>query len=173
MRRTPFSNFVVAVTSVLICGFILLHWGIRPSMPVWIKIIIRYREDPPPTPENYTLYSPNVSSSDLQSRLRTLLQAPLPTYGEALEQNQAENACPKEAADRQAIAEQLNKHKNYWPTISNAELAKKRIEMVKYLEDVQTGGWDLVGRAYGGRGIVMTGGNKVGLNVHPLEGHSF
>lgn len=80
-----------------------------------------------------------------------------------MESNVEEGRCPKEQADRQAIKDQLRMHEKYWPTIKTGELARKRMGIVKYLEEVERSGQDVLGKPGGGRGIVMTGGNKVSL----------
>lgn len=104
-------------------------------------------------------YTPIVPSKILQTRLQTFLGAPLLRYSTAVTENQRTCGTP-ERADRQVNPDQLRQQKRFWKGVGNVELATRRLDIVKYLEKVaQHGG--LMGRSGGGRGIVMTAGNKV------------
>lgn len=172
MRRTPTTYLVALALLVFFSASLLRIGGSRSIVPNWINRILHPQLDPFATPDP-TKYIPQVDSADLRERLRALLRAPLPNYDDALVQNSSPGSCPVEQADRQAIADQLRQHTSYWKTISNAELALKRFEMVQYLEKVVASGVDVIGRAGGGRGIVMTGGNKVRRNLTALLDHIF
>lgn len=164
--RTVRRTQVFALGLLLLFSLTLLHiGGPRSIVPNWLRRILNPLPDPFATPDP-TTYIPQVDSADLRERLRALLRAPLPNYDDALVQNVSPGSCPTEQADRQAIADQLRQHTAYWKTISNAELAKKRFEIVNYLEKVVASGVDVIGKPGGGRGIVMTGGNKVRLSLN-------
>ena len=111
-------------------------------------------------------YTPNVHSS-LVSPLQSFLRGPLLTYELALPRN--ELTCgTKERADRQVNPDQLRKQKLFWRGVGNLEVAMRRIAIVKYLEEAG-GHTSLLGKPGGGRGIVMTGGNKVLVSAHTIS----
>jgi hypothetical protein len=120
----------------------------------------------PPLSDALQHYTPNVPSP-LVSRLQAFLRAPLPTHHAALAQN--ELTCGTvERADRQVNPDQLRKQKLFWRGVGNFELATRRMDIVRYLEEVEK--YDhLLGTHGGGRGIVMTGGNKVSIFARSPE----
>lgn len=112
----------------------------------------------PELSEQLAHHTPIVPSKDLQTRLQTFLSAPLLPYATALAENQRTCGTP-ERADRQVNPDQLRQQKRFWKGVGNVELATRRLDIVKHLEKIaQHGG--LLGRHGGGRGIVMTAGNK-------------
>lgn len=161
MRRTSTHYALFFIGSILACMYLLLHWPFREGgTPVWLTVFF-LDDGRPMTTTEYAEYVPRVGDLDLQSRLRKLLDAPLESYASALAANEALGACPREQADRQAIKDQLERHTKWWSTITVGELARKRLDIVRYLEDIAMSGGNLIGSPGGGRGIVMTGGNKV------------
>lgn len=107
-------------------------------------------------------YSPRVPSAELQARLKKFLSAPLLKYSDALAQN-LQTCGTLERANRQVNPDQLRKQKIFWKGQGNVDLAKRRLQIVQYLEDMATLG-KLIPEPRGGRGIVMTAGNKVRNN---------
>ncbi|KAF8313764.1 hypothetical protein DL93DRAFT_1116928 [Clavulina sp. PMI_390] len=160
VRRSPGSVILVSLT--LFCGvvFLLLRSGIGTALgPAWLSFLV-YDDGYPRHNAEYATYVPRVGDPELQWRLRRLLDAPLQDYKTALVANEAPGACPRDIADRQAIRDQLRGQGSWWKTVRSSELAKRRMAMVKYLENIALSGGDVIGRPGGGRGIVMTGGNK-------------
>ncbi|KAF8328664.1 mannosyltransferase putative-domain-containing protein [Cantharellus anzutake] len=100
-----------------------------------------------------------IKSEELKKRLYALLSAPLWGFRETVDA--FAKACPREVADEQVNPDQLVGNEEFWTTIVNPELVKRRVGMVKYLEKLEESGqavvWDGKGK---GRGIVMTGGNQ-------------
>jgi hypothetical protein len=111
-------------------------------------------------------YEPNVPPP-LASRLQSFLRAPLLTYRAAFAQNKL--TCGTiERADRQVNPDQLRKQKLFWRGVGNLELAERRMAVVSYLEIIGERN-RLLGEPGGGRGIVMTGGNKVSASMNFTE----
>lgn len=109
------------------------------------------------------LYYTPIVPSPLVSPLQAFLRAPLPTYDTALAQNELTCGTAERAA-RQVNPDQLRKQKIFWRGVGNFELATRRMDIIRYLEGV--GKYDhVLGTHGGGRGIVMTGGNKVLISV--------
>jgi len=157
MRRTS----TIFIGSIFACLYLLLHWPFgQGRVPVWLTVFL-FDDSRSIITSEYAEYVPHVGDSDLQSRLRNLLDAPLESYDSALAVNAAPGNCPREQADRQAIQDQLRRHSRWWSTVTAGELANKRLGIVRYLERIAMSGGDVIGRPGGGRGIVMTGGNKV------------
>jgi hypothetical protein len=168
MRRASTNYTLIFIGSLLACVYLLVHWPFGEGhAPVWLTVFLFDDRHLKATTE-YAEYVPRVGNSELESRLRNLLDAPLESYASALSINEAPGACPREQADRQAIKDQLQKHSKWWSTISTGELARKRLDIVRYLEDIAISHGNVIGRPGGGRGIVMTGGNKVHLGSPSL-----
>lgn len=168
MRRTPVLALVIGAFVTL--TLLLTHS--RATDRFTFLSVLLFDDGYPKISSEYASYIPTISRAhsnasltsserELQTRLRALLDAPLLDYPTALRRNEARDACPKAPADRQAIRDQLRMHSKYWATLRAGELARKRMGIVRYLEDIVAAGGDVIGRPGGGRGIVMTGGNKV------------
>ncbi|KAF8709259.1 putative Mannosyltransferase, partial [Rhizoctonia solani] len=110
------------------------------------------------TPLNYTNIA--VKNENLRKKLSELLSRPIRTHNEALELNS--QTCPIKVADKQVNRDQLNGNSAFWEHITTDEISQRRNAIVRYLESADKNGNELVAssRALGGRGIVMTGGNK-------------
>lgn len=101
-----------------------------------------------------------IKDDNLRNRLAALIARPVRSYEEALKYNV--QSCPKEVADMQVNRDQLKGNAEGWASIGIEEIIQRRNGIVKYLEAAEKNGTTLVagGRAQGGQGIVMTGGNK-------------
>lgn len=95
-----------------------------------------------------------VASHELQVRLRALLSGPVMTYAESVEASA--KTCPRDVADRQVNPDQLSGQTEMWATVGGDELVRRRIAMVKYLEDLEKSGKVIIGekgKTGTGRGI--------------------
>lgn len=102
------------------------------------------------------------SSKELQDRLRAFLGAPMPSYPQSIQDSLVE--CPFEVADRQVNPDQHKGNLEKWTTMENDDLALRRLAVVKYFEQLEKDGVNLVAKKGDfpqDRGIVMTGGNQV------------
>lgn len=161
MRRTPTNYALIFLGSLVACVYLWVHWPFgEGGTPVWLTVFL-FDGGHLKAATEYAEYVPRVGNSELESRLRSLLDAPLESYASALSINEAPGACPRDQADRQAIKDQLQRHSKWWSNISTGELARRRLDIVRYLEDIAISRGNVIGRPGGGRGIVMTGGNKV------------
>ncbi|KAF8515331.1 mannosyltransferase putative-domain-containing protein [Hysterangium stoloniferum] len=97
----------------------------------------------------------------LQSRLQTFLDAPILNYIDAASKN--EETCPRSVADKQVNQDQLHGNLQYWRDISQSDIQGHREAIVDHLRTLEKDGTEILGlrdKPYGGRGIVMTAGNK-------------
>lgn len=119
----------------------------------------------PISTETSQLIPIEVSPEDLVHRLRALLSAPVLSYVDSVKAS--EKTCPRKASDRQVNPDQLHDQIAKWSSMENDELVRRRIAIVKYLETLHKNGKPLLGSSATGkgRGIVMTGGNKVQSRV--------
>lgn len=148
----PLGGIALLATTVFVMSLmvIIIHPSFRPS---WISA---YQSKESSTPINY--YLSQSLSEDLQGRLQSLLHAPVNDAFEVRDLN--ELACPAEVANHHYS---LDRHWRVfwtWAGIGKDEIIRRRIGIAKYLEGVARE--DLLNpKSYLGRGIVMTGGNKV------------
>ena len=132
-----------------------------------------------PLPTHYAKLLPNGLPADFaRPKLRTLglkldafLRRPVLSREEALQENLLR--CPKEIADPLVNQDQLRGQQSFWDGVERDEILKRRVEIVKEFRARVVQGHSVVGEDYGSgkrRGIVLTAGNKVGLNainLHP------
>lgn len=108
-----------------------------------------------------------VSSSVLRDRLQALLDAPVLSHSAAAPQN--EKACPRVVADKQVNPDQLKGNRERWIAVNETDIQTRRRAIVQHLERLEKDGIVTMGvgkKGTGeGRGVVMTAGNKVTLDI--------
>ncbi|WWC61499.1 uncharacterized protein I303_104083 [Kwoniella dejecticola CBS 10117] len=130
------------------------------------------KPDLPPLPSIYSTYLPSLSLPStfdiprfyhLSSKLSQFLHRPVQAHDEAKERNYA--GCPRELSDKLVNPDQYNGDAQFWiEDVKEDEIAKRRYDVVRWLEDAIGRGEHVIGSTDGstgqGRGIVLTGGNQ-------------
>lgn len=146
-------------TSILIVSFMTLAFN--PQFhPAWLASFTFPLQPPPDNPnQNFSNYYPSDSlSPNLQDRIQSLLHAPVLSSVEAMPAN--ELSCPVGVVNHHMSLGALWRHFWVWGGVGKHEIVRRRMDIVKHLEGVALN--DLVSPPkFKGRGIVMTGGNKV------------
>lgn len=176
LRLTPRRSILYAAIAFIVSVSLLVgpltslfHKDLTPS---WLESLLSSLDFAPSQKDRHFLayYTATVPSRDLQARLQNLLRAPLLTSGEAYQQNVAH--CPIDVANRQVNPDQLWRHGWFWKRLRLRDVVRRRVAILKYLEDVGRDG-RLFSTSAPSRGIVMTGGNQVDTIAHtPMRNHS-
>ncbi|WWC69800.1 uncharacterized protein I206_103743 [Kwoniella pini CBS 10737] len=128
--------------------------------------------DLPSLPSIYSSHFPSLSlplSFDvpkyyhLSTKLTQFLYRPVQAHDEAKESNY--EGCPRELSDKLVNPDQYNGDAQFWiEDVKEEEIAKRRYDVVRWLEEAIERGEEVIGRKDGstgkGRGIVLTGGNQ-------------
>lgn len=133
----------------------------------------------PDLPDLYTPYFPTFRLPTallhlplLAVKLHTFLTRPITSHTPESE-DEEHRLCPARLSDRLVNPDQLRGDRDFWRGVDTAEIARRRTDVVKWLDRrVERGEAVLGGEGVGqGRGIVLTGGNQVSPPFGEGRGH--